>query len=58
LAEQRELTKQKPRGKTDEAMISEISRLESNTTVAKDDLVFPFLDSCNRGLIFFLAESM
>jgi len=39
LAEQRELSKQKPRGKTDEALISEISRLESNITVAKDDLV-------------------
>lgn len=39
LAEQRELMKQKPRGKTDEALISDISRLEANTTVAKDDLV-------------------
>jgi structural maintenance of chromosome 1 len=39
LAQQRELSKQKPRGKTDDALISEISRLESNITVAKDDLV-------------------
>jgi len=39
LAEQRELSKQKPRGKTDEALISEISRQESDITVAKDDLV-------------------
>jgi hypothetical protein len=39
LAEQRELGKQKPRGKTDEALIAEISSLESNLTVAKDDLV-------------------
>jgi hypothetical protein len=31
--------KQKPRGKTDEALISDISRLEANITVAKDDLV-------------------
>ncbi|KAF8156010.1 condensin complex subunit SMC1 [Crassisporium funariophilum] len=38
LAEQRELTKQKPRGKTDENLVSEISRLESTITVAKDDL--------------------
>ncbi|KDR79797.1 hypothetical protein GALMADRAFT_241878 [Galerina marginata CBS 339.88] len=38
LAEQRELSKQKPRGKTDESLIGEISRLEANTTVAKDDL--------------------
>ncbi|KAF8957847.1 condensin complex subunit SMC1 [Flammula alnicola] len=38
LAEQRELSKQKPRGKTDESLISEISRLESTITVAKDDL--------------------
>ena len=39
LAEQRELLKQKPRGKTDEALISDISGLEANITVAKDDLV-------------------
>ncbi|KAJ3507775.1 hypothetical protein NLJ89_g6117 [Agrocybe chaxingu] len=38
LAEQRELSKQKPRGKTDEALVSDISRLESTITVAKDDL--------------------
>ena len=42
LAEQRELSKQKPRGKTDEALISEITRLESNITVTTDDLVFFF----------------
>lgn len=42
LAEKRELTKQKPRGKTDEALISQISPLESNITVAKDDLVIFF----------------
>lgn len=39
LAEQRELSKQKPRGKTDESLISEISRLESVIVVFKDDLV-------------------
>jgi len=39
LAEQRELNKQKPRGKTDESLIAEISRLETEITVAKDDLV-------------------
>ncbi|KAF9479327.1 condensin complex subunit SMC1 [Pholiota conissans] len=38
LAEQRELSKQKPRGKTDESLIAEISRLESVIVVAKDDL--------------------
>ncbi|KJA20749.1 hypothetical protein HYPSUDRAFT_166635 [Hypholoma sublateritium FD-334 SS-4] len=38
LAEQRELSKQKPRGKTDESLISEISRLESVIVVFKDDL--------------------
>ena len=39
LAEQCELGKEKPRGKTDEALIAEISSLESNLAVAKDDLV-------------------
>ncbi|KAF8869575.1 cohesin complex subunit psm1 [Gymnopilus junonius] len=38
LAEQRELSKQKPRGKTDEALVNDITRLEANITVAKDDL--------------------
>ncbi|PPQ70346.1 hypothetical protein CVT25_000126 [Psilocybe cyanescens] len=38
LAEQRELSKQKPRGKTDESLIADISGLEANITVAKDDL--------------------
>lgn len=38
-AQLRELSKQKPRGQTDENMIGEISRLESATTVARDDLV-------------------
>ncbi|PPQ98373.1 hypothetical protein CVT26_013579 [Gymnopilus dilepis] len=38
LAEQRELSKQKPRGKTDETLINEITRLEADITVAKDDL--------------------
>ncbi|KAK7467271.1 Structural maintenance of chromosomes protein 1 [Stygiomarasmius scandens] len=38
LAQLRDLSKQKPRGKTDETLLSEISRLESNITVAKDDL--------------------
>ena len=39
LADQRELHQQKARGKSDENLISEISRLESLITVAKDDLV-------------------
>ncbi|KAG6915096.1 hypothetical protein DXG01_013475 [Tephrocybe rancida] len=37
-AQLRELAKQKPRGQTDENLIAEISRLESATTVARDDL--------------------
>ena len=43
LTEQRELSKQKPRGKTDESLISDISRLESVIIVAKDDLVGKFV---------------
>jgi hypothetical protein len=39
LAEQRELHQQRARGKSDENLISEISRLESLMIVAKDDLV-------------------
>ena len=39
LAEQRELHQQRARGKSDENLISEISRLESLLIVAKDDLV-------------------
>ena len=37
--EQRELNQQRARAKSDESLISEISRLESLITVAKDDLV-------------------
>ena len=43
LAEQRELHQQRARGKSDESLISEISRLESLMTVAKDDLVCSFI---------------
>ena len=39
LAEQRELHQQRARGKSDENLISEISRLDSLMIVAKDDLV-------------------
>ena len=39
LTEQRELHQQRVRGKSDETLISEISRLESLMIVAKDDLV-------------------
>jgi len=39
LSEQRELSKQRPRGKTDEHLSAEIARLESLLTVARDDLV-------------------
>ncbi|KAF8638669.1 hypothetical protein AX17_002030 [Amanita inopinata Kibby_2008] len=38
MAELRELSKKKPRGKTDENLIAEITRLESAVTIAKDDL--------------------
>ncbi|KAJ7098698.1 condensin complex subunit SMC1 [Mycena belliarum] len=38
LAQLRELSKQKPRGKTDENLIGDIGRIESATTLAKDDL--------------------
>ncbi|KAG6820541.1 hypothetical protein H0H93_015712 [Arthromyces matolae] len=37
-AQLRELAKQKPRGQTDENFIAEISRLESASTVIRDDL--------------------
>ena len=39
LADQRELHQQRARAKSDESLISEISRLDSLITVAKDDLV-------------------
>lgn len=35
----RDLQKSKPRGKADENLIADITRLESAHTVAKDDLV-------------------
>lgn len=35
----RDLSKQKPRGQSDENLISEVSRLETAITVARDDLV-------------------
>ncbi|KAJ6561466.1 condensin complex subunit SMC1 [Mycena vulgaris] len=38
LGQLRELSKQKPRGKTDENLIGDIGRIESATTLAKDDL--------------------
>ncbi len=39
MAQLRELSKQKPRGKTDDSLVSEISRLESAIQLAKDELV-------------------
>lgn len=39
MANLQELGKSKPRGKADENLIAEISRLESAKTVTKDDLV-------------------
>ncbi|TFK38253.1 condensin complex subunit SMC1 [Crucibulum laeve] len=38
MSQLRELAKQKPRGKTDDNLIAEISRLESAITIARDDL--------------------
>ncbi|KAJ6610416.1 condensin complex subunit SMC1 [Mycena sp. CBHHK59/15] len=38
LAQLRELSKQKPRGKTDENLIGDIARIESAITLARDDL--------------------
>ncbi|KAJ3798658.1 condensin complex subunit SMC1 [Lentinula aff. detonsa] len=38
LAKLRDLSKQKPRGKTDENLIAEISQLESNLAIARDEL--------------------
>ena len=39
MATLQDLSKAKPRGKADENLIAEISRLESSMTVTKDDLV-------------------
>ena len=39
MSELRELSKKKPRGKADENLIAEMTRLESTITLAKDDLV-------------------
>lgn len=41
-AQRLDLAKQKPRAKSDENVISEISRLEATMTVLRDDLVSPF----------------
>ncbi|KAE9404591.1 condensin complex subunit SMC1 [Gymnopus androsaceus JB14] len=38
LTKLRDLSKQKPRGKTDENLIAEISQLESNITIVRDEL--------------------
>ncbi len=39
LSQLRDLSKQKPRGKNDDNLFAEVSRLESAITIAKDDLV-------------------
>ena len=39
MSELRELSKKKPRGKADENLVAELTRLESAITLAKDDLV-------------------
>ena len=50
-AQLRELAKQKPRGQTDENLIAEISRLESTSTVTRDDLVRDFFSLLHHILI-------
>lgn len=47
VAQLRDLAKQRSRGQTDENLIAEIGRIESATTLAKDDLVriYPFCDA-------------
>ncbi|KAL0571911.1 Structural maintenance of chromosomes protein 1 [Marasmius crinis-equi] len=47
----RELAKQKPRGKTDDTLVADISRLESGITIAKDDL-----NACKRRISGFKEE--
>jgi structural maintenance of chromosome 1 len=42
VAQMQELNKSKPRGKADENLIAEITRLESSITVTRDDLVSIF----------------
>jgi structural maintenance of chromosome 1 len=39
MAQLQELSRSKPRGKADDNIIAEITRLESAMTVTKDDLV-------------------
>lgn len=54
LGQLRDLNKSKPRGKADESLIGEITRLESACTVAKDDLVrysISRFQNCRRELI-------
>jgi len=46
MAQLQELNRSKPRGKADENVIAEITRLESAITVTRDDLV----RSCGRSM--------
>ena len=39
LAQMRDLNKSKPRSKSDEGLVAEITRLESSISLAKDELV-------------------
>lgn len=43
MAQLQELAKTKPRGKADENLIAEITRLESTLTVTRDDLVSAYV---------------
>jgi len=49
----RDLLKERPRGNVDQNLMSEIARLESSLTIAKDDLVgiFLVLDHSMRSLM-------
>jgi structural maintenance of chromosome 1 len=45
MGQLRDLAKQKTRGQTDENLMADIGRIESATTLAKDDLVRIFISS-------------
>ena len=52
LSQLRELGKQKPRNKTDDSLIADVTRLESTITMARDDLVSSHLEALFRGSQF------
>jgi hypothetical protein len=58
LAQLRELSKQKPRGKTDENLIADIARIEGAIAIAKDDLVRVLNYLGLHPLIYFPSECL